>query len=293
MEESVWVDFFDKGVIDEKKIKESIERNKYYQDINTENWVKLWHYHNLTDLEFEELLAVVGQELIEYKYTNHQVVKHLAGLFIRFSDIAFISENKTSILDTFKNYVNYLFDNDHLPSELNGCIFDFDNESWGGLGFAGRDISEFDQFVKYLDEKIEEYKVKCLPNAAKELLEIMESDVMLFTRKLILCNDGENIYYQTPILKNIEPEEFVTKLLSLSGQNFRQVGYMFKKRYSYREFHSNLIYELDWLKQVETLLEQKRSDAIGKLSGYRIGLFVDGYLKTAIDALEQGSKQSI
>lgn len=286
VEESVWIDFFDKGIIDEVKIKESIERNKYYQDINTENWVKLWHYHDLSDSEFERLYDVVNQEITEYKYSEHQVVKHLAGLFIQLSDIALISINKTTALNIFKSYVDYLYDNDYLPSELNDHRFDFDTDSWGGLGFAGRDIQEFEQFEEYLNERTEQYKVKCMPNIADELLGLMKHDVGLFTLKLILCNREENIYYKTPILKDIEPSQFVEALLSLPGEKFRRVGYMFKERYSVKQFHVHLINELDWLKEVESLLDQKQRESKGKLSAYRISLLVNSYIKPAIDSLE-------
>ncbi|MBS9844008.1 P-loop NTPase fold protein [Vibrio alginolyticus] len=286
VEESVWVDFFDKGIIDKEKIKESIERNKYYQDMNTENWVKLWHYHDLSDSEFEQLFETVNQEVTEHKYTDHQVVKHLAGLFIRLSDIALIPIDKTKALSTFKSYVDYLFDNDYLPSELSDHRFDFDTDSWGGLGFAGRDIKEFEQFEEYLNEKIEQYKVKCMPNTAGDLLELMKHDVGLFTLKLILCNREENIYYKTPILKDIDSDKFVEVLLSLPGEKFRRVGYMFKERYSVKQFHVHLINELEWLKEVESLLEQHRNESKGKLSGYRISLLLDSYIKPAIKALE-------
>ncbi|MGR3073509.1 P-loop NTPase fold protein [Vibrio vulnificus] len=286
VEESVWVDFFDKGIIDKEKIKESIERNKYYQDMNTENWVKLWHYHDLSDSEFDQLFETVNQEVTEHKYTDHQVVKHLAGLFIRLSDIALIPIDKTKALSTFKSYVDYLFDNDYLPSELNDHRFDFDTDSWGGLGFAGRDIKEFEQFEEYLNEKIEQYKVKCMPNIAGDLLELMKHDVGLFTLKLILCNREENMYYKTPILKDIDSNKFVEVLLSLPGEKFRRVGYMFKERYSVKQFHVHLINELEWLKEVESLLEQHRNESKGKLSGYRISLLLDSYIKPAIKALE-------
>ncbi|GLS90366.1 hypothetical protein GCM10007916_14330 [Psychromonas marina] len=287
VEESVWVEFFDKGIIDEEKIKTSIECNKYYQDNNTENWVKLWRYHDLSDEEFEELVGLVNQEVNEYKFTDYHVVKHIAGLFMRLSDIGLVLDDKLNILGKYKVYIDFLFENQHLPSDLNDNKFDFDTDSWGGLGFAGRDIIEFNQFEDYLEERIQEYKVKCLPDTAEELLELMRSDVRLFTLKLILCNNEENIYYKTPILKSILPEVFVETLLSLSGDNFRSVGYVFKERYSVKQFHANLVHELDWIKSVVTILEQKSNESQGKLSGYRIQLLIDGYLKGAIDALEE------
>lgn len=286
VEESIWVDFFDKGIVDEEKIKRSIERNKYYQDTTTENWVKLWHYHDLSDLDFELLYTTVCQEVSDHEYTDHHVVKHLAGLFMRLSDIELIPVKKIKTLSTFKDYVDYLFHNDYLPPELKDHSSDLHTDSWGGLGFTGRGIKEFELFEKYLDERIEQYKVKCMPNIAKDLLALMQQDVSLFTLKLILCNRKENIYYKTPILKDIDSSVFVEVLLSLPGSAFRGVGYMFKERYSVKQFHPHLIKELEWLKQVELLLVQKQETSQGKLSGYRIGLLVDSYLKPAIEAFE-------
>lgn len=287
VEESVWVDFFDKGIIDKDKIKESIERNKYYQDTNTENWVKLWHYHDLSDAEFEHFFEAVKQEVTEYKYKNHHVVKHLAGLFIQLSDIELISMNKTTILNIFENYVDYLFENSYLPSDLNDNGFDFDTNSWGGLGFAGRGTPEFKKLEEYLNEKIEKYKVKCIPNITDELIGLMKNDVNLFALKLILCNKKENVYYKIPILKEINSTQFVDTLLSLPVGNFWRVGYMFKERYSVKLFHTNLINELSWVKEVQSLLEKQRIASIGKISGYRISLFIDNYIKPAIEELEK------
>jgi len=286
VEESVWVDFFDKGITDEEKIKESIERNKYYQDTQTENWVKLWHYHELSDSEFDRLYEAVMQEVKEHQYKEYQVVKHLAGLLIRLSDIEFISIDKADVLSMFKGYVDYLFEHGHLPSELNDHRFDFDTDSWGGLGFVARGTQEFKQFEEYLNEKIEQYKINSMPDIADDLLKLMKCDVNLFTLKLILCNREENIYYKTPILKYIDSCQFVETLLSLQGEKFRSVGYMFKERYSFKEFNAHLINELDWLKKVESLLEKQRIESKGKLSGYRISLLVDNYIKPAIEALE-------
>ncbi|ASD66032.1 hypothetical protein [Pseudoalteromonas piscicida] len=229
----------------------------------------------------------MNQEVIDHKYTHHQIVKHLAGLFIRLSDISLIPFDKSKVLSLFKIYVDFLFDNNHLPSELNHNSFEYDRDGWGGLGFSGRDLKEFEQFEEYLNEKIELYKVKCIPNIAGELIELMQSDTDLFTLKLIQCNREENLYYNTPILKDIDPNKFVEILLSLPGSKFRQVGYMFKHRYSVKQFNANLLIELEWLKNIESLLEQKQIESRGKLSGYRISLLINGYIKTSIEALEE------
>ncbi|MFM4749483.1 hypothetical protein ACEUDE_17085 [Aeromonas veronii] len=287
VEESIWIDFFDKGIINEAKIKESIESNKYYQDENTDNWIKLWHFHDLSDAEFDILVDLVSKDVTARKYKNHFVVKHIAGLFMRLSEINLINKTAERILIDFKNYVDYLLAENLLPNEIYDNSLDFDEDSWGGLGFAGRDIEEFELFNEYLDEKIKESRVQSLPNVANELLNLMETNNPLFVLRLILCNKEENIYYNIPILKCINPEDFVAKLISLSNDSFRRTGSMFKQRYSIDRFHVDLIKELDWLKQVKNIMEKQREKFNGKLSGYRISTFIDRYISPAIEQLEQ------
>ena len=287
VEESIWIDFFDKGIINEAKIKESIESNKYYQNENTDNWIKLWHFHDLSDAEFDILVDLVSKDVTARKYKNHFVVKHIAGLFMRLSEINLINKTAERILIDFKNYVDYLLAENLLPNEIYDNSLDFDEDSWGGLGFAGRDIEEFELFNEYLDEKIKESRVQSLPNVANELLNLMETNNPLFVLRLILCNKEENIYYNIPILKCINPEDFVAKLISLSNDSFRRTGSMFKQRYSIDRFHVDLIKELDWLKQVKNIMEKQREKFNGKLSGYRISTFIDRYISPAIEQLEQ------
>lgn len=286
LEESIWVEVFDKGIVDAIKIKESIEKSKYYQTDNTDNWVKLWHYHDLSDESFDKLVSLVEEEIVEYKYENQYIVKHIAGLFIRLSDIGLIPDSKSDLQDKFKAYVDYLFSKKLLTPRNDDY---FEDSHWGGLGYAGLDISEFNSFNEYLELNISKTKVDSFPNVAHDLLDLMLTDVTLFSWKLITCNREENIYYDTPILNYISPEGFVKQLLLLPGGAFRRVGYMFKERYSHHSFNLKLLDELDWLKKVKSLLNIKREELIGKVSSYRIGLLIDSHLTSAIENLEQHS----
>ncbi|MFB0770088.1 hypothetical protein ACEU5N_20780, partial [Aeromonas salmonicida] len=48
-----------------------------------------------------------------------------------------------------------------------------------------------------------------------------------------------------------------------------------------------LIPELDWLKKVNSLLEEKRQLLNGKISGYQVQSYINNYFRPAVAALEQ------
>ncbi|MGU5551945.1 hypothetical protein [Aeromonas hydrophila] len=55
IEESIWIDFFDKGCCSEEKIQESLEKSEYYSTESTPDWIKLWHSMELSGNPPEKL----------------------------------------------------------------------------------------------------------------------------------------------------------------------------------------------------------------------------------------------
>ena len=80
-----WHDFFDKGIIEKTLIEKGVANSIFFRDENTANWVKLWHYNNLEDDEFQRLLDQVEKEFNNLEYKEIGVILHIVGLFLRFS----------------------------------------------------------------------------------------------------------------------------------------------------------------------------------------------------------------
>jgi hypothetical protein len=76
-----WEVFFDKGIIDEKELNQSI-LNRYFQNNNTANWIRLWHYPDVSDDEFNNLLNEVVLEFSNRKYNEIGIIKHVVGLLL-------------------------------------------------------------------------------------------------------------------------------------------------------------------------------------------------------------------
>jgi hypothetical protein len=289
---SAWELFFDKGIIDKEIILESLKKNRHFQDENTPNWVKLWHFRDLEDNEFSELYEIVSQEIANKEHKEIGIIKHIIGLFIAFSDLGLINETKEVIIENAKKYIDYMKSN-NLLSQLNSNPFStFDDDTWGGLGFAGKDLSEFKEFNEYIAEKEAEIKTESMPNAVKSLLENMVSDTRKFYAQLVHDSDEDNLYYEMPILKYIDPENFVAEFEKLSPENKRTVSYALSGRYKHSIFLEKIHEEITWLEQIKSILSKKQQLLSGKVSGYIIKSTVNEYIDKSIRVLQKYRKQA-
>ncbi len=111
---SVWGLFFDKGIIDKDALEELMLNSKYFKDENSPNWIKLLHYEQLSDDEFEELIELVDLEYQKIDYDDISIIKHITGLFLSFSEVGLYRKTKENILDDAKLYIDYLRNNNKL-----------------------------------------------------------------------------------------------------------------------------------------------------------------------------------
>ena len=284
---AAWELFFDKGIIDKEIILESLKQNRHFQDENTANWVKLWHFRDLEDNEFSELYKMVSQEIEDKEHKEIEVIKHITGLFLFLSDLELINETKRDIIENAKRYIDYLKSNNLLSQSNANAFGAFDDDSWGGLGFAGNKFSEFKELKEYIAKKIEESKIESMPEAGKSLLKTMVSDTSKFYIQLVNPDSNDNLYYETPILNHIDPKSFVTEFEKLSGENKRKVGYALTERYKSYICVDKIHEEIDWLKRVKSILSEKQKLLRGKVSGFIIESIINNYIDKSIKVLQE------
>ena len=289
---SAWELFFDKGIIDKGIILESLKKNKHFQDENTPNWVKLWHFRDLEDDEFSKSYGIVAQEIENKEHKEIGIIKHIMGLFLSFSDLGLINETKEVIIEKAKGYIDYMKSNQLLSQSDSKPFPEFEDDTWGGLGFAGKDLSEFKELNEYIAKKTEEIKTESMPDAGKSLLKTMVSDTSKFYRQLVHTNSEDNLYYEIPILNYIDPAKFVTEFEKLSPEDKRTVAYAFKGRYKHSIFLEKIHEEIAWLEKIRSILSKKQQILSGKVSGYIIKSTVNDYIDKSIRVLQEYRKQA-
>lgn len=136
-------------------------------------------------------------------------------------------------------------------------------EASGNHGFFA---SKIPKFQKFMDEVINAYEEKYNERNIErktELLALMDKDALEFYQCLT------NTYSDYPVLKFLDPNEFVSRLCAISHHNSMQVLYALNYRYKVKSL--NKIYEKEetWFEEVIELAEAK-IDSLNRLKKFEL-----------------------
>ena len=298
-----WQKFFDEGIVDINGLKDAIFNSKYLQDENTPNWVKLWHFYDkdMSDDEYHTLLSQVESDYADRKYLEDGEIKHITGLFLNLSHHELYDRSKQDLLQEAKRYIDDLIANNQLDLGLthnDNSSMSYTPTGYRGLGYHGIELEEFKEFLSYMRSSRQKALEKKLPELGLDLLEIIQNDKYKFHRMLCISSidifkytkreEWDLIYYKVPILKYINVQKFCQTFLSMNFDLQSSCLWTFSERYKfYNDRDTNkLKKELEWLKQVQTLLVEQVKKK-GKLCEYRFKLLNEEYLDKAIQKLEK------
>lgn len=290
---SIWSEWFRKGFIRSEIISEAVLSSKYYRSESQPDWIQLWHFEDLSDEDFSNFLLEVINSWEKRLYTEIGEIKHVTGILLLLSKFGLYQAEQENILDSAKEYVDYLKNTQNLlkPSELNEPFPD--TMSWHGLAFRSREEPFFQNLVSYISEKEEEALIESYPTEARRLLTEMTEDTIRFARLIVLTNHQENRFYDTPILSYVDPGEFTSRLIQLTQEKRRLVGRALRERYKIREFIQKLLPEMEFLSQVADLLEQESARNSGSLSGYNAQSFRQNCILPELEKLRKLSENSL
>ena len=288
---SVWENFFLTGSIDSEKFNESLLNSKYFQNDTTENWVKLWYGRNLSDEDFEQVLLQVESEWENQKYDEIGIILHIAGIFLFYEKEGFLTKNEDTILEETKENIRKIFNKNKNLTTFNTQHQYYERESYAGLGFHSTDNKKFNELFDFIEETKATTLKSSIPEKASALLDLMKSDTNLFFNKLILNNNADNIYYETPILNHIPPEKFIFELLKIKPDDRKIIGWTLNERYKFDNFNKKLLAELPWLREIKALLNAEIVKRKGKISGVTLKELVTRGVEIAITNLEASQKQ--
>jgi len=283
LSEECWTEFFDRGFVDAQAISDSLSKSAYFLDENTPSWVKLWNFRELTDEQFLELIEHIESEYDSASYEDIGVFVHIVGALMQLSDSGLYNRSKEEILSRAKHYTDQLKRDMKLPPNK----ISFPMQSYGGKGFQGTDFDEFKEFFTYVERKIEEAYLECLPREAENLLKIMKEDNQKFYRMICISNSSDQKYYNTPIFKYIDPDEYIKALLSIEASNRRYPILAMDERYKYDNINKEIEEELPWLISVRDKMISESELRKGKISGYFLDMAARHYFCIWISKLKE------
>ena len=182
-----------------------------------------------------------------------------------------------------KKYIDYLRD-------LGKLDFNYRDEVFGdymGIVFQAKNYPEFEEFDNYINQLQNEARIQNMPNEAKKLLDLMQSNIYKFCSVISLTESANNIsestYYDFPIFSYMLPNDFMEKFLMLPTKDKFFVFSRLKKRCQ----DLMLLEEINFLYQIRDLFLIEIKQKEGELSGYLLSRINESYLKEAINHLEE------
>lgn len=288
LEKSVWIDIFDKGLIDKAKIEESLKSSRYFYSDNQPAWMKLWHFMYIADNDFDSLLPVVQERFNNKKYEELGEIKHVTGLFLELVDKGLLNITKDEVLKLAKNNIdNLVVRGSEIPHFDHVNMYD-DTQTFG-LEFRNRKDAHFIKLLEHITEVSKKQVLNKLPEIGKELLEDIKNSTDSFQKK-INYTGLVTVYQKEPVLTYITPNDFSTSFVESEAYVRRNIALVISSRYKNVSVINIFLPELDWLRKVVSLLEREAESRKGKVSELQIRHLIDEYFNPAILALDEASK---
>lgn len=284
LEKSVWIDIFDKSLLDEDRIEETLKNSRYFHSENQPEWIQLWRFMTLEDSDFDSLLAIVKEQFRDKKYEELGEIKHVTGLFLELVERGLLDMTKEEIFEIAKNNIdNLIMEGKEIPHFDYVNIYD-DTQTFG-LEFRNQNDSNFIKLLDYMTEVSKKQVSDSLPEIAKELLDDIKNDADRF-RKKIYYTGSVTIYQKEPVLKYITPNDFVKAFVEIEPHARRGIAFVISSRYQNIPNIEVFLPELVWLREIVGLLESEAESRKGKISEIQIRSLIDECFNPAITALD-------
>jgi hypothetical protein len=210
---------FFEGYVDKKQTRGMLDSCSFYSSDSTPAWKIAWHGWETTDERYERAAEMVEEQFRRREFSIVGELLQVFGLRLNFSDVGVLQRARNEIVAECKAYIDDLVD----PFG--------DMQSWEGLGFFERESREFKEIQDYLYSSIAEASKTSLPLRGLQLLELMKKDAQAFFRDLCVNNVTASPFFDVPILASIEPDVFVSEVLTLHPAAQSSVFAMFQGRY--------------------------------------------------------------
>lgn len=254
------------GVIDDSLIKRDLDASAWFLEPADEpSWRTIWHRFERDDGAVVEAIAALQRELANFQYRDPGEILHIFGMMLMMTDINLLEGDRDSVVETAKTYIVALRQRGELPPlNPNSFMEHIRHGSWGGLGFTDAESEHFGQIYNFLGEQRKLARIERLPALAERLMDELGKDPDLFCRRLVGHGGEGSDLMDGPVLKEIDPAEFLAAVMQQPAQVQCQVFQCLASRYNHGAFDRELEDELLWAKSLreEMLNLAKNSDPV-------------------------------
>ncbi|MCH2072947.1 P-loop NTPase fold protein [Acinetobacter pittii] len=242
-----WTNILLNRIFEKELINKELNEGYFRTEIEKPIWFKLMNFFDMTESEFDSLIDQAKYVLEQENFENWADIIHTFSMLVYFNKISIIEID----LDVLKTHALHSFDKvfpvvDNLKS-LREIEY---KEHSSGYGYFASGIDYFNDFLDEINTSYETKYNANLKEKADELVDIMKVDPTLFYHRINLTNNSDNLFYDVPVLKEIEPTKFSEELCNLSKSDLSIILPALRKRYQL--IMQDPIYpkEKDWLEKV-------------------------------------------
>lgn len=258
--QKLWDEILNKNIISDVIIETELYESYFRLKEDKPIWLKLWNFLDLEEDEFDTLVKK-ATESIENGELNHTGdILHTISMLIYFEEKKLIDFSIDPLISRAILQSKELFNITERMKKIEDFSF---GEFSGNHGLFASKIPKFQNFI---DEVLKAYEEKYNERNTErkiELLALMEHDALEFYQCLT------NTYSDYPVLKFLDPNEFLSKLCAISHYNSMQVLYALDYRYKVKSL--NKIYEKEeaWFEAVIELT-RKKLDSLERIKKFEL-----------------------
>ena len=223
-----WVSIIFKSSISREVLNKAIGDLSFFlveKEKEQPSWVKLWHYRELDDDDFEKILNDVLEKFKDCLYGKHEHFLHVIALLI------FFSKEKLCNLTT-----------DEIKRQVEKCISEYKATSlWKDELFEGR-LRFNGTGLSYMDGDSNEFRklYQLIMDENKKIYKktVEEKEKEKINRLLENINDTDYInnllleeYKFKPIFQNVSSKKFISSIKKSKNKDITELGYTLNERY--------------------------------------------------------------
>ena len=279
----VILDMLVKGRFVKEDILESIDASAHFQNPNNlPPWKVIVQFEAFDNGAVERAIERMKKQIQDYKVTDIGELLHVFSLMMTLSDNEVIDQDIPDILSFAKSYVDYLTEHNML-STIDEVTLRNERTYHSYEGYAyhvpNSNAQQFNELKDYVITANRMANQRKLPQTARDLLKLMETDVEQFLEQVCHTNsDNHNSFASVPILVHIPPARFVESWMHSPIVNWPTIATALDIRYEYLIQHSELNDEREWAIRVYRKLQREEQSADG-LTAWRLRRIIPKALK--------------
>lgn len=259
--QKLWDQILNKNIILDKIIHDELYESYFRLQEESPTWFKLWHYLDLEQKEFEELVKEAKLSIEHQSLTNVTDILHTVSMLVYFKEKSLIFCSIESLLmlaiSQYKKIVN-------LQENIKKFgYFDISDES-GGYGLYAREIPVFQKFIQDIAQAYEDKYIEKNEERGKLLLTLMENDSYEFHQQIT------NKFYDYPILNVLEPQDFLNQLFKINYRCAMSAIDGLKSRYTARSQAKIYLQEENWFERLIVVTNEKLAQPITILEKHKL-----------------------